>query len=105
MYRHTFKSAAWKASSVGARATFMELAANYNTKMRNAAYLAARTGAKRLGVNKDTVTKWLRELQHYGFIVLVRGGSLGVEGYGLAQTFRLTDRPYGNTGATYDFQH
>jgi hypothetical protein len=42
---------------------------------------------------------------HYGLIALVRGGSLGAEGYGLAQTFRLTDRPYGNTRATYDFQN
>jgi hypothetical protein len=105
IYRHTFKSPAWKALSVGARATYLELAANYNTKMMNAVYLSARTGAERLGASKNTVIKWLRELQHYGFIALVRSGSLGVYGYGLAQKFRLTDRPYGNTRATYDFQN
>jgi hypothetical protein len=105
IYRHTFKSAAWQALSAGARAVYLELASNYNTKRMNAVYLAARTGAKRLGASKNTITKWLHELQHYGFIALVRGSSLGVEGYGLAQTFRLTDRPYGNTRATYDFQN
>src|SRR5262249_22016716 len=93
IYRHTFKSAAWQALSVGARAVYLELASNYNTRRMNAVYLAARTGAERLGASKNTITKWLRELQHYGFIALVRGGSLGVEGYGLAQTFRLTIDP------------
>jgi hypothetical protein len=105
IYRHTFKSAAWQALSVGARATYLELTSNYNTKRMNAVYLAARTGAKRLGAGKNTITKWLRELQHYGLIVLVQGGSLGVRGYALAQKFRLTDRPYGDTRATYDFQN
>jgi hypothetical protein len=105
VYRLTFKSAAWQALSVGARAVYVELAANYNTRMENAVYLSVRTGAKRLGVSKTTVVKWLRELQHYGFIVLIRGGSLGIEGYGLAQTFRLTDRPYANSRPTFDFQN
>src|SRR5262249_16264174 len=105
IYRHTFKSPAWQALSVGARATYLDLASNYNTKRMNAVYLSVRTGHDRLGASKNTVAKWLHELQHYGFIVLVSGGSLGVEGYGLAQTFRLTDRPYGNTRATYDFQN
>jgi hypothetical protein len=105
IYRHTFKSPAWQALSVGARAAYLELASNYNTKRMNAVYLAARTGAERLGASKTTIVKWLRELQHYGFIAQVRGGSLGVEGYGLAQTFRLTDRPHGNARATYDFQN
>jgi hypothetical protein len=105
IYRHTFKSPAWQALSVGARAAYLELASNYNTKRMNAVYLPVRAGAERLGANKDTIVKWLRELQHYGFIVLVQGGSLGVQGYGLAQTFRLTDRPHGNTRATYDFQN
>jgi hypothetical protein len=104
IYRHTFKSPAWQALSVGARAAYLELASNYNTKRMNAVYLFARTSAERLGVNKKMIVKWLRELQHYGFIVLLHGGSLGVQGYGLAQTFRLTDRLYGNTRATYDFQ-
>ena len=44
LFRHTIKSPAWKVTSVGARATFFELKANYNTKAQNAVYLAARTG-------------------------------------------------------------
>jgi hypothetical protein len=81
LYRHTIKSAAWKASSVGARATYFVLASNYNTNMQNAVYLSARTGSKELGANKDTVTKWLRELEFYGFIALVQRGTIGVASY------------------------
>ena len=89
--------------SAGARAVYVELAANYNTRMENADYLSVRTGAKRLNVDKGTIVKWLRELQHYGFIVLIRGGTIGIEGYGLAQTFRLTDRPFAGSRPTFDF--
>ena len=105
LYRRTVKSAAWKALTVGARATFFALASNYNTNMQNAVYLSARTGAKELGVNKDTVTKWLRELDFYGFIALVQRGTIGVYGYGRATQYRLTDRPYAGSAPTYDFQN
>ena len=94
LFRHTVKSAAWKALSVGARATFFALKANYNTNAQNAVYLAARTGAKELGVSKTTIVKWLRELEHYGFIVKVRGARLGVGGVGKAALYRLTDCGY-----------
>ena len=104
LFRHTVKSTAWTALSVGARATFFALKANYNTKAQNAVYLAARTGAKELGVNKDTVRKWLRELEHYGFIIEVEGAHLGVRGVGKAALYRLTDSGYRGTAPTYDFQ-
>ena len=72
IFRHTTKTLAWKASSVGARATFLALKSNYNTNSQNAVFLSARNGAKELGVHKDTARKWLHELEHYGFIVLVQ---------------------------------
>ena len=105
LFRHTVKSAAWKAPSVGARATFFALKANYNTNAQNAVYLAARTGAKELGVSKTTIVKWLRELEHYGFIVKVRGAHLGVGGVGKAALYRLTDCGYAGATPTYDFQN
>jgi hypothetical protein len=105
VYRMTFKSAAWQVLSVGARAVFVELAANYNTRMENAVYLSARTGAKRLGVDKKMTVKWLRELQHYGFIALVERGTIGVYGYGKATQYRLTDRPHAGKPPTHDFQN
>jgi hypothetical protein len=104
-YRHTVKTPAWKMLSVGARATLFALTYNYNTNMQNAVYLSARTGAKELNCDKKSVPRWLRELQHYGFIVMVRGSSLGVDGLGRAPHFRLTDRYYAGAPPTYDFQN
>jgi hypothetical protein len=104
LFRHTVKSPAWKAASVG-RATFFELKGNYNTKAQNAVFLSGRNGAKNLNAHKDTVLKWLRELEHYGFIVKVRGAHLGLEGVGKAALYRLTDCPYAGQPATYDFQN
>jgi hypothetical protein len=66
LFRHTVKSGAWKALSVGARATFVALKTNYNSNAQNAVFLSARDGAKELGVSKNTAGKWLHELEHYG---------------------------------------
>jgi hypothetical protein len=105
LFRQTIKSPAWKAASVGARATFFELKANYNTKAQNAVFLSGRNGAKTLNAHRDTVQKWLRELEHYGFIVKIRGAHLGLEGVGKAALYRLTDCGYAGQPATYDFQN
>jgi hypothetical protein len=99
------KTPAWRVLSAGARATFFVLAANYNTKAQNAVFLSARTGSKELGVCKDTVCKWLHELEHYGFIVEIIGAHLGVTGTGKAARYRLTDRPCAGQTPTYDFQN
>lgn len=104
LYRLTIKTRAWRALSAGARATFFVLAANHNTNSQNAVFLSARAGSKELGVCKDTVCKWLHELEHYGFIVEVVGAHLGVTGTGKAARYRLTDRRYAGQPPTYDFQ-
>jgi hypothetical protein len=105
VFRHTWKSAAWKALSFGARALYVELAANYNTKMMNSVFMSARTGAKQLNTSKDSITLWLRELEHYDFLVKVSGPFLGLDGEGKSAHYRFTDRWYGNKEPTYDFQN
>jgi hypothetical protein len=104
IFRHTIKAPAWRSLSVGARATFIALKSNYNTKAQNAVYLSARDGAKEFGVSKDTVCRWLHELEHYGFIVMVQGAHLGVTGTGKAAHYRLTDCWHAGKPPTYDFQ-
>jgi hypothetical protein len=104
LFRHTVKSAAWRELSVGARATFLALKTNYNTNAQNAVFLSARDGARELGVHKNTVCKWHRELEHYGFIVPVQRAHLGVEGEGKATLYRLTDCPFAGKLPTYDFE-
>jgi hypothetical protein len=105
VFRHTMKTPAWLALSVGARAAFLVLKANYNSNAQNAVFLSARDGARELGACKDTVCKWIHELEHYGFIVEVQGAHLGVTGSGKAARYRLTDCWYAGQPPTYDFQN
>jgi hypothetical protein len=106
IFRHTTKTPAWRALSVGARATFFFLQSNHNTKAQNAVFVSARDGARELGgVSKNNVPRWLRELEHYGFIVKIQGAHLGLDGKGKAARYRLTDRYYAGKAPTYDFQN
>ena len=99
------ESPAWRALSLGARGTRLELGANYNTNAHNAVFLSARDGATQLGVCKDTVCKYLHELEHYGFIVEVAGAHLGVTGTGKAARYRLTDFHHAGKAPTRDFMN
>jgi hypothetical protein len=105
VFRHTWKSGAWQALSVGARALYVELAANYNTKMQNAVFLSARTGAGNLNTRPNNIMRWLLELEHYGFTVKIQGAYLGSDGEGKSARYRLTDRWYAGKEPTYDFQN
>jgi hypothetical protein len=104
MFKHTINSKAYVALSVGARCALFELTSMYSGNSQNPVFLSARDGAKRLGACKDTVCKWLRELEHYGFIAVVRGAHLGVEGVGKATLYRLTDRAFAGKPATREFE-
>jgi hypothetical protein len=67
--------------------------------------MSARTGAEQLNVDKDCITKWLRELEHYGFMVKVCGSFLGSDGKAKSAHYRLTDRYYAGKELTHDFQN
>jgi hypothetical protein len=106
IFRHTTKSAAWAVLSVGARATFVILQSLHNTNAQNAVFLSKRDGAKQLGgVRPDNVSRWLDELEHYGFTVMVQDHHRGASGKGKSATYRLTDRYYAGKPPTYDFQN
>jgi hypothetical protein len=45
-------------------------------------------------IRHNEIARWFRELQFYGFIVMTKGGSLGVEGKGKAPHWRLTELGY-----------
>jgi hypothetical protein len=101
--KHTINSKAYIAMSAGARCALFELTSMYFPNSQNAVFLSARDGEGRLGACKDTVLKWLREVEHYGFIAVVRGAHLGVEGVGKATLYRLTDRPFAGKPPTREF--
>jgi hypothetical protein len=80
--------------SIGARMLYVVLKGQ-SSNANNLAYLSYRDAATELGINKKhlrNIAEWFRELEHYGFIVLHRYGSLGVEGDGKAPQWRLTEK-------------
>jgi hypothetical protein len=107
LFRHTTKSEAWKALSVGAKATFMALQSQHNDRAQNAVWISARDGVEVFGLGQDrnAIGIRLQELEHYGFIVKVQGHHLGLSGKGKSAHYRLTDRYHAGKPPTYDFQN
>jgi hypothetical protein len=105
MYHYVLRSDAWKAASFGARSLFMALKTYYSSGFQNNGYifLSKRRAEDEFGLTHSMITRWYRELQHFGFIVLTQGPCLGVEGKGKAAKWRLTDEPYKGDPATNDF--
>jgi hypothetical protein len=106
VFRHTTKTAAWKALSVGAKATFVALQSLHNDKAQNGVWISARDSVKVFGLGQDrnAIGSWLKELEHYGFVVMVQGAHLGLAGKGTSAHYRLTDRYHAGKPPTYDFQ-
>jgi DNA-binding transcriptional regulator YhcF (GntR family) len=104
MDRHQYKSAAFAQLSAVAQALLVHLTSHYHTKLMNSVHISTRVGAKKLNVSRGSVANAMHELEHYGFIVKVRGAYLGVEGVGKSAHYRLTAQRYGNVGATRDYE-
>jgi hypothetical protein len=103
--KETWQCAARRATTPSARLVYIALKARYSFKLRNNGriYLSVREAAKELGLNKDTIARAFRELCHYGFIVIVSGSCLGVEGHGKAPHWRLTELGHMHDSPTRDF--
>jgi hypothetical protein len=105
LLKETLDSPAWKAMSMGARVLYTALKGHYNRDFHNNGriYLSQRDAAEAIGSHKDQVGRWFRELQHYGFIVMIHAGCLGVDGKGQAPRWRLTELSYMKDPPTRDF--
>jgi hypothetical protein len=105
LLKETLQSAAWRAMSPSARVLYIALKARYSIKLRNNGriYLSVPQAAEETGLNKDTMARAFRELEHYCFIVQTKGGCLGVEGKGKAPHWRLTELGYMTNPPTKDF--
>jgi hypothetical protein len=106
MLKDTMKQPAWIALSHGARSLYVALKSRSNSKLGNAVYVSTRTAVLELGSysHRDHVRRWFRELQYYGFTVMVSPGHLGVEGRGKAPHWRLTEEWYLGEAPTRDYQ-
>jgi hypothetical protein len=103
--KDTIKTAAWKALSHGARSLYVALRSHYNLTTQNAVYVSTRDAEQELGQHstRRNIMRWFRELQHYGFIVMVSPAHHGVNGHGKAPHYRLTEAWYLGKAPTRDF--
>ena len=101
----TRKSPAWRALSPYAREVYHSLRSRFSLDARNNGriYLSTRDGAEETGFNDKTIARSLRELAHYGFIVMTEAGCLGVNGKGKAPHWRLTELGCMHEPPTKDF--
>jgi len=101
----TLDAPAWRALSHGARSLFIALRRRHrlNDNNNGRIFLSQRAAEREIGSDTNQITRWFRELEHYGFIVMTRSGHLGIEGKGKAPHWRLTDLPYGDEPPTRDF--
>jgi hypothetical protein len=92
--KEVMSSPAWRAASYGARWLYMHLKRRWSFKQKNNGFLflSHRVAMKEIGTpHRDSISRWFRELQHYGFIVQTAAGCLGVDGKGKAPRWRLTE--------------
>lgn len=86
----TMDCPAWKQLSHAAKWLYVLLKRRHMSG-RNTAWLSFRDASKELRGSHRKVATLFAELVHYGFVVKVRHGTLGVEGKGLATVWRLTE--------------
>jgi hypothetical protein len=105
LLKETLASPAWRAMSHGARSLYVSIKARYSSNLHNNGrlYVTHRQAFRELGSGFEEISRWFRELQHYGFIVQTKGGYLGVEGNGKAPHWRITECGYMKDLPTRDF--
>ena len=92
--QEVMSSRAWRATSLGARWLYVHLKRRWSFKQKNNGrlFLSQRNAQMEIGLgHRDSISRWFRELQHYGFIVQTEGGCLGVDGKGKAPHWHLTE--------------
>jgi hypothetical protein len=103
----TMETLAWKNLSMGARVLYAQIKRHHFVGVRNnngRIYLSHRDAMIEMGVTtRHSIARWFRELQHYGFIVLIEPGCLGVDGKGKAPQWRLTELPTLTERETQDY--
>jgi hypothetical protein len=78
LLKETLATAAWRATSHGARSLYVALKSRYGDHFKNNGKVYRRA-ATELGSNRDSVLRWFDELQYYGFIIMANPGALGVD--------------------------
>ena len=105
MLKSTMATPAWRQMSHGAQALYIALKSQMSSDHSNngRVFLSQRDAKRQIRSGFRPVTKWFREIQHYGFTVRTKGGGLGVNGKGTSPHWRLTECPCNGKPPTNDF--
>jgi hypothetical protein len=105
LLKETLASPAWRALSHGARSLYVCLKARYSSNLHNNGriWVSQRMARNEIRSGTNEIARWFRELEHYGFIVQTKGGSLGLNGKGTAPHWRLTECGHMRDPPTRDF--
>jgi hypothetical protein len=97
---------AWRAMAPGARLLHIELRGWLrNDSLNNGkVHLSCRKAAEAIGMNKETISFYYAENEHFGFLRKTAEGFLGSDGRGIAAKYRFTDLAYGAHAATRDYE-
>lgn len=96
--RYMMRSVAWRSLTPLARATYLEICFCYDGCNNGRIAISVRTLGERLGANKSTASRAVRELVDLGFIEIVKRGAFSVKSK-LAAEYRLTAFKCNVTGA------
>lgn len=95
VHKETLRTPAWKALTMGARMLYVHLRGRHFIGLSNnngRIFLSERDALEELGAtNRESIRRWFRELEHFGFIIKTAEHHLGVEGKGKAAQWRLTE--------------
>ena len=100
-----YDSPAYQSLKPGPRAIYVELKRQFNGHNNGDIFLSQRVAGKALNVGRDTVGKYLVELEAKGFIVKTMGHYLGPEGVGQAAKWALTELSMNGNSATKEFMN
>jgi hypothetical protein len=105
LFKGTMDTPAWRAISHGAKVLYIALKRHLSNDGYNNGklYVSYRKAKIELGSGSTQIARWYRELEHYGFIVQMTAGCLGVNGKGAAPHWRLTEISYMREPASRDF--
>lgn len=90
---YVVNSPAWRAVGTTSHSLFIILCLEWGGPRYNnngKITLSARQAAERIGVSRNTAARAFQDLQAKGFIVVTKGGSLGVEGHGRCPEYEIT---------------
>lgn len=91
IYKTFLQEPAWRALPMGARVLYLAVKSYYNGNNNGELFMSVREAGALIGCTPRSAHRWFLELIDKGFLRRTGGGSLGADGRGEAQCWRLTE--------------